>query len=428
MKNRSRVISILLALILAFTSMMPVFAMSEPAASATVSKTVAAKTVKKTTYKTAKKIKIKDYNLSFKSAVITNKRLGKDVFPDTLLAKGAKRSIKLSWSDVANNAGIDGFILLRKNKNGTTWTQLAKLKKTARSYTDKSAKTKNRLYSYVLVSYKTVDGKMMISDPSQWVSSLTTRSKKKNVNKISIHRPAKSSALMTGEKGMIALNYPKKAYSKLMRWSSSNSSIVSVDSLGRITGKAPGKATITIKTHTGFTIKTDVTVVKAGTAEGMLQVMRSWLDYSVANGKHKGIVDIYNAETPLPVGYRVKYYDSWCDATVTAAAIKSGNVSRIGRECGVTRHVKIFKNMGIWEEDEDITPQPGDIIVFNWFPKLKNNASHIGIVESVSNGMITTIEGNMGISKVGRRTIPVGWKYIRGYAKPAYADRNTSGK
>ena len=41
-------------------------------------------------------------------------------------------------------------------------------------------------------------------------------------------------------------------------------------------------------------------------------------------------------------------------------------------------------------------------------------------MESVSGGKITTLEGNMG-EKVGRRTIPVGYGYIRGFARPKYA-------
>ena len=67
--------------------------------------------------------------------------------------------------------------------------------------------------------------------------------------------------------------------------------------------------------------------------------------------------------------------------------------------------------------------QPGDLIVYSWGKfKQPNNAgaSHIGIVASVSNGRITAIEGNKGISSVSTREIPVGWGFIRGYARPRY--------
>jgi hypothetical protein len=39
---------------------------------------------------------------------------------------------------------------------------------------------------------------------------------------------------------------------------------------------------------------------------------------------------------------------------------------------------------------------------------------------AVDANYVTTIEGNMGVGKVSSRTYPVGWKYIRGYARPNY--------
>jgi len=38
-----------------------------------------------------------------------------------------------------------------------------------------------------------------------------------------------------------------------------------------------------------------------------VDVMQSWLGYSESNGKHKIIIDMYNSQSPLPVGYVVKY-------------------------------------------------------------------------------------------------------------------------
>ena len=164
------------------------------------------------------------------------------------------------------------------------------------------------------------------------------------------------------------------------------------------------------------------------TAQDVLNVMRSWTGYSEANGKHKEIIDLYNSVKPLPRGYAVQYNDEWCDTTVSAAAIKAGCSELIGRECGVDRHVDIFKSMGIWIEDGRITPQPGDIIVYNWDDATQPNdgySDHIGYVEAVSGGTITAIEGNKG-EAVGRRTIPVGWGYIRGFARPKYASSGSS--
>lgn len=159
------------------------------------------------------------------------------------------------------------------------------------------------------------------------------------------------------------------------------------------------------------------------TAQDVLNVMRSWLGYSEANRKYIEILNTYNSHKPLARGYAIKPHDEWCDATVSAAAIKAGAVDLIGTEVGVERHVDIFKAKGIWIEDGSITPQTGDVIVFNWDGTSQPNngySDHIGYVESVSGGVITTIEGNSG-EAVRRKTYRVGQACIRGFARPRYA-------
>lgn len=162
------------------------------------------------------------------------------------------------------------------------------------------------------------------------------------------------------------------------------------------------------------------TMVK--TAESVLNVMRGWLGFNESNGRFKEIIDLYNSVKPLPRGYAVKYSDEWCDTCVSAAAVKAGCEELIGRECGVEKHIEIFKQKGIWIEDGTITPKPGYVIAYNWDRSTQPNdgyADHIGYVESVSGSNITVIEGNKG-EAVARRVIPVGWGYIRGYAAPKY--------
>lgn len=165
------------------------------------------------------------------------------------------------------------------------------------------------------------------------------------------------------------------------------------------------------------------------TAEAYLDVWRSWIGYNESNGKHKIIIDLYNSKKPLPRGYAVKYSDEWCDTTVSAAGIKADMVDLIGRECSCQKHIDIFVEKGIWIEDGKITPKPGYIIVYNWDDGTQPNdgwADHIGVVESVSNGQITVIEGNKG-QAVARRVLSVGNGYIRGYAAPKY-DKATGSK
>nr|WP_297883992.1 GH25 family lysozyme [uncultured Blautia sp.] len=164
------------------------------------------------------------------------------------------------------------------------------------------------------------------------------------------------------------------------------------------------------------------------TAQDVLNVMRSWLGYSEANGKYMTILNIYNSHKPLARGYAIKPNDEWCDATVSAAAIKAGAVELVGTEVGCEEHVNIFRRKGIWIEDGTIVPEPGDIILYNWDDKTQPNngySDHIGYVEKVTNGKIIAIEGNRG-EAVARREIPVGWGMIRGFARPKYAKTSQS--
>ena len=157
----------------------------------------------------------------------------------------------------------------------------------------------------------------------------------------------------------------------------------------------------------------------------VLKVAKSWLGKNERDGSFKSIIDLYNSHRPLARGYKVKYTDEWCATTVSAMFIKAKAVSLPGgTECSVQRYIDIFKKRGVWEEDGRIKPKPGYIICYNWddsSQKGGNNgwADHIGIVEKVKGNKVTVIEGNYNC-KVARRTIPVGWGYIRGYAKLVY--------
>ena len=166
------------------------------------------------------------------------------------------------------------------------------------------------------------------------------------------------------------------------------------------------------------------------TAQQIIDIMDSWVGLSRAKGTHKPIIDLYNSHKPLARSYAVSYNDSYCDTTVSAAFIKAGAVDLIGgTECGVEEHVKLFKKAGIWIEDGTITPEKGDIVVFNWDDATQPNdgySDHIGVVRSVGSKNFETTEGNMSGGIVGHRTVAIGWGYIRGFARPKYAKANNS--
>ena len=162
--------------------------------------------------------------------------------------------------------------------------------------------------------------------------------------------------------------------------------------------------------------------VSNGQRDRVLRAAASLVGVRGGSAAHHQLVNDYNSVRPLPVGYAVKNSDDWCDIFVTTVFQREGLSGLIGRECGVERHIQIFKRLGIWNENGASTPKAGDIITFNWDQNSQPNngfADHIGIVESVSNGIIHTIEGNSN-NQVRRNTYRIGHGNIRGFASPRY--------
>lgn len=162
-------------------------------------------------------------------------------------------------------------------------------------------------------------------------------------------------------------------------------------------------------------------------ASKVVEQAKLWLGYNEYDGSHKKIIDIYNAQRPLPVGYAVKYNDAWCATFVSAVAVQLGYTDIIPCECSCPRMITLMQNKGIWVEDENRIPNTGDIIFYDWEDNgsgdNRGGSDHVGIVEKVSGGYITVIEGNYSNS-VKRRTLAVNGRYIRGYGVPKYDAEN----
>lgn len=158
-------------------------------------------------------------------------------------------------------------------------------------------------------------------------------------------------------------------------------------------------------------------------ASAVVKQAQAWLGKNEAAGTHREIIDLYNLHKPLARGYKVKYTDSWCATFVSAVAIKLGYTDIIPTECSCQKMIDLFKIMGCWVENENTTPKAGDIIFYDWQDSgagdNKGWSDHVGIVEKVSGGNITVIEGNFDNS-VKRRTLAVNGRYIRGYGIPEY--------
>lgn len=163
--------------------------------------------------------------------------------------------------------------------------------------------------------------------------------------------------------------------------------------------------------------------MRLNTRTSMIEQAQAWVGRNEADGSFKSIIDTYNSHTPLARGYELKYTDEWCAGFVSAVAIATGNTDNVPLEVSCPRMIQIAQNMGIWQENDGYVPSPADIILYDWDDNGNGdntaNPDHVGIVESVSNGVITVIEGNMS-EKVGRRSLDVDGRYIRGFITPEY--------
>lgn len=145
--------------------------------------------------------------------------------------------------------------------------------------------------------------------------------------------------------------------------------------------------------------------------------------------QHHAIIDKYNAHKPLARGYKVTYTDAWCATFGSEIAIEAGYTDIIPTECGCNAQIALWQKMGRWCENDAKVPEPGDYIYYDWDDNgvgdCTGGSEHVGIVEKVSGSTITVIEGNKS-NAVGRRTLQVNGRYIRGYGVPEFEKKATS--
>ena len=152
----------------------------------------------------------------------------------------------------------------------------------------------------------------------------------------------------------------------------------------------------------------------------------SWLGAKEEDGSHRPIIDLYNSHEPLAVGYTVQYTDSWCSAFVSAVSIECGLTEIIPTECGCERHIGLFQELGVWEEQDHAIPLPGDLIFYDWNMEERGECTgwsdHVGIVAGTKWPFIKVIEGNYK-DAVSYRCLLIDNVHIRGFAKPDYASQ-----
>jgi hypothetical protein len=160
----------------------------------------------------------------------------------------------------------------------------------------------------------------------------------------------------------------------------------------------------------------------------VVETAKSFLGCKESDGSHRQIIDLYNSQKPLPVGYKVTYTDAWCATFVSAVGVKMGLTDIILPECSCSRMVALYQKAGHWTENDAYVPNPGDIIMYDWQDSGTGDNTgapdHVGMVVSVSGSTITVIEGNKNDS-VSYRSIQINGRYIRGYCLPNYASKAT---
>ena len=169
------------------------------------------------------------------------------------------------------------------------------------------------------------------------------------------------------------------------------------------------------------------------TRTDIVQQVCSWEGWSERNGKFKIIIDIYNKylSTAIKYGtlnYTVKYSDEWCATGASAAYIQAGAPKLFPIECGCPRNIELAKKMGIWEEADNHVPRLAEGVLYDWQDSGSGDntgtADHIGIVIDVDEkaGSFVVMECNKD-EAVGRRTMKINGKYIRGFICPRFPEK-----
>ena len=146
-----------------------------------------------------------------------------------------------------------------------------------------------------------------------------------------------------------------------------------------------------------------------------------WLGTKEGSREHRQILEVYNSILPLPRGYQIREKDPWCAAFVSAAAVMAGVGARYPLECSCSKIIEKAREMGIWQEKDDLVPEIGDWVLYDWQANPGGDDTgapdHVGVVIGIENGEILAVEGNYD-NQVKLRRFPVDWGSIRGYVCP----------
>ena len=152
----------------------------------------------------------------------------------------------------------------------------------------------------------------------------------------------------------------------------------------------------------------------------------AWLGTQEGTARHADLLNIYNAQRPLPRGTRMLSTWPWCAAFVSTVSLQCGMRDIMPTECGCPGMIRLYQEIGRWIEDDAYIPSPADVVFYDWQDSgIGDNvgqSDHVGIVIGCTGGMMTIIEGNCD-NAVKLRQIAVNARYIRGYGVPDFASK-----
>lgn len=158
----------------------------------------------------------------------------------------------------------------------------------------------------------------------------------------------------------------------------------------------------------------------------VVSTAEAWLGTRENTAKHLEMLAIYNAQRPLPRGWKMKVTDFWCAAFVSTVSLQCGLRDIMPTECGCPGMVRLYQELGRWVEDDAYVPSPADVVFYDWQDSgVGDNVGHpdhVGIVLDCDGNNMTIIEGN-NANAVNKRVLAVNDRFIRGYGIPDFASK-----
>ena len=124
--------------------------------------------------------------------------------------------------------------------------------------------------------------------------------------------------------------------------------------------------------------------------QSVVNLVNSWVGKKESDGSHKSIIDIYNTlpADKVPRKTKMMYGWAWCACTWSALAVKLNYLAIMPIEISCYYLIEAAKKMGVWQENDDYIPEPGDAILYDWQDSgtgdNTGNPDHVGTVTYVN--------------------------------------------